>query len=187
MADAAGQDPEEAMKKRGVHSSLEPWDVEMGRVDNGVTAYAGLPGVIEGWYALGLDKACQRHVRLRDRQKGLSDAEWAEVLTVLLMAGGRSLEDLEALKSDAGLCRMWPLLKKASARSELNYLHRFQDAKMPQARQGRARMVPEAEGLRGLAEVNRHLIRELQRWVSEEEATVDVDASIHESQKREKV
>ena len=91
------------MKPNRVRTSLESWDIEERREDDGVTAYAGVPVVVEAWYALGLDKACQAHLRLRERQRGLSDAQWAEVLTVLVMAGGRTVEDLEALKADAGL------------------------------------------------------------------------------------
>ena len=41
---------------------------------DGVTAYGGLPMVVETWYGLGLHKACERHLKLRERQKGLSDA-----------------------------------------------------------------------------------------------------------------
>ena len=42
-------------------------------------AYGGLPMVIETWYGLGLHKVCERHVKLRQRQKGLSDAQWAKL------------------------------------------------------------------------------------------------------------
>lgn len=173
------------MNRNGIRSSLEPLDILEDRVDDGVTAYAGLPIVIEAWYAFGLDKVCEEHLKLRKRQKGLSDAQWAEVLTVLILAGGRTIEDLDGLRMDGGLCRMWPMLKKASARSALNYLHRFHEPKAPKSKQGKALILEEGHDLLGLAEVNRHLIGELQRRVPEEEATIDVDASVHESQKRE--
>lgn len=173
------------MKRSPIRSSLEPWYIEKERVDNGLTAYAGLPVVVEAWYALGLDKVSKKHLKLRQRQSGLSDAQWAEVLTILLMAGGRTVEDLEPLRSDAGLCRLWPLLKKASPRSALNYLHRFHDPKQPKAKQGKAQILKETVNLRGLGEVNRHLIQQLQKRIPEREATIDVDASIHEAGKRE--
>lgn len=173
------------MKKIQLKSSLEPWEIEKERTDDGLTAYAGLPVVIEAWYALGLDRACKEQLKTRERQSGLSDAEWAEVLTILLVAGGRSVEDLEALRSDAGLCKLWPLVKKASPRSALNYLHRFHNAKQPKAKQGKALIPKETKNLRGLGEVNRQLIAQLQFRVPEEEVTIDVDASIHESKKRE--
>jgi len=173
------------VNSNGIRSSLEPLDIVEDRYDDGLTAYAGLPVAIEAWYAFGLDKVCKDQLKLRVRQKGLSDSQWAEVLTVLILAGGRSVEDLDALKMDAGLCRMWPLLRRASARSALNYLHRFDDPGSGKSRQGRARIRRESQGLRGLGRVNEHLIGELQRRVPQREATVDVDASIHESKKRE--
>jgi hypothetical protein len=54
-------------------SSLESWQIDAGKLDEGVTAYGGLPMVVETWYGLGLHKACEQHVKLRERQKGLSD------------------------------------------------------------------------------------------------------------------
>jgi hypothetical protein len=154
-------------------------------VDEGVTAYAGLPVVVEAWYGFGMDGACRKHLKLRERQKGLSDWEWAEVVTMLLMAGGRDAEDVEALKHDAGLSRVWPLIGKASARSLLNYLHRFHDPRSRKGKQGRARIVGESAGLLGLGKVNRHLIGHLQMRAPQTDATVDIDASVHESHKRE--
>ena len=167
------------------HSSLESWQIDAEKLDEGVTAYGGLPMVIETWYGLGLDKACEREVKLRQRQKGLSDAEWAEVLTMLLMAGGRAIEDIESLQADTGLSRVWPLIQKASARSLLNYLHRFHDPDQPEAQQGKARIAKQSRGLKGLGKVNTELIGHIQRQAPEEQATVDIDASVHESHKRE--
>jgi hypothetical protein len=173
------------MKPGRIRSSLNLWDIEQERVDEGVTAYAGLPVVIEAWYGLGLDKACHKHLKLRQRQRGLSDAQYAEVLAMLLMAGGRTVEDLESLQKDAGLCRLWPLAKEATPRSLLSYLHRFHDEEQPKAQQGRAHIPKESRGLQGLGRVNEALIAELQGRQSEATGTIDIDASIHESHKRE--
>lgn len=167
------------------HSSLESWQMDAEKLDEGVTAYGGLPMVVKTWYALGLHKACERHVKLRERQKGLSDAQWAELVTMLLMAGGRSVEDVESLKADTGLCRLWPIIQQASPRSMLNYLHRFHDPEQPGSQPGKARIGKESKGLRGLGKVNRELIGHIQRQASEQQATIDIDASIHESHKQE--
>ena len=167
------------------NSSLESWQIDAEKLDEGVTAYGGLPMVVETWYGLGLHKACERHVKLRKRQKGLSDAQWAEVVTMLLMAGGRAVEDVETLKADTGLCRLWPIMQQASPRSMLNYLHRFHDPGQPASGQGKARIGKESKGLRGLGRVNRELIHHVQRQCPEQQATIDVDASIHPSHKRE--
>jgi len=144
-----------------------------------------MPLVIEAWYALGLNRVAKKQVRMRERQKVLTDAEWVEVLTVLLVSGGREVEDLEALRRDAGLLEMWPVLRRASTRSALNYLHRFDDPELPRGKAGEALIVEETEGLKGLGVVNECLVRELQRTREEKEATIDVDASVHESGKRD--
>jgi hypothetical protein len=167
------------------NSSLESWQIDAEKLDEGVTAYGGLPMVVETWYGLGLHNSCERHVKLRERQKGLSDAQWAEVVTMLLMAGGRSVEDVDSLKADTGLSRVWPIIQQASARSMLNYLHRFHDPEQPASRQGKARIKKESKGLRGLMKVNRELIGHVQRQAPEQQATIDIDASIHESHKKE--
>jgi hypothetical protein len=167
------------------NSSLESWQIDAEKLDEGVTAYGGLPMVIETWYGLKLHKACERHVKLRERQKGLSDAEWAEVTTMLLMAGGRSVEDVESLKADTGLSRLWSIIDQASPRSLLNYLHRFHDPQEPAARQGKARIGRESKGLKGLGKVNTELIGHIQRQAPEEVVTIDIDASVHESHKKE--
>jgi len=167
------------------NSSLEFWQIDAEKLDEGVTAYGGLPMVVETWYGLGLHKACERYVKLRERQKGLSDAQWAEVVTILLMAGGRSVEDVDSLKADTGLCRVWPMIQQATPRSMLNYLHRFHDPERPHSRQGKACIGKESKGLSGLGKVNRELVGHIQRQAPEPQATIDVDASIHESHKKE--
>ena len=167
------------------NSTLESWQIDSERLDDGVTAYGGLPMVIETWYALGMHKACKKHVKLRKRQKGLSDSEWAEVVTMLLMAGGRTVEDVESLKGDTGLCRLWPVVRNATPRSLLNYLHRFHDKEVVGSQKGKARIARESSGLIGLGKVNKELIAAVQRQSPESEATIDIDASIHESYKKE--
>jgi hypothetical protein len=101
------------------------------------------------------------------------------------MAGGRSVEDLESLKADTGLCRLWAIIQQATPRSMLNYLHRFHDPEQPASRPGKARIGKESKGLRGLGKVNRELIGHVQRQAPEQQATIDIDASIHESHKKE--
>lgn len=167
------------------NSSLESWQIDADKLDEGVTAYGGLPMVIETWYQLKLHKACERHVKLRERQKGLSDAQWAEVVTMLLMAGGRATDDVESLKADTGLSRLWPMIQQASARSLLNYLHRFHDPQGPGSQRGKARIPKEGPALAGLGKVNHELIGHIQRQAPEEQATIDIDASVHESHKKE--
>jgi hypothetical protein len=100
------------------------------------------------------------------------------------VSGGDSPAELERLKGESGLVRAWPLLQRVSQRSLRDFLARFDDPALPRAEQGRATIVPESEGLRGLAAVRDHLVHEVQRRRRVRAATLDVDASIIESWKK---
>jgi hypothetical protein len=166
-----------------VESSLFAFDVLVDRSDPTLTSFAGLPLVLETWHALGLPEACAKHLRVKQRNRGLSVAEWVEMLVALRVAGGKRPADLEALKQDPGLCRLWGLPKRASPRSVYQFLERFHDFSLPPAQQGKAIIFPESPGLRGLAEVNRVFLQRLRKLHPVEVATLDLDASIQESTK----
>jgi len=68
-------------------SSLERFVYAVGRTDGGVTAHMGLPVMIEGFHVLGVAASCQRHLRLKARQRGPTEAEWVELFMGLHQAG----------------------------------------------------------------------------------------------------
>lgn len=171
-------------KQARVKSSLLPFDVATERTDPTVTAFAGLPLAVETWFALGLDAACREHVKLKERERGLSEAEWIEMLVLLRVAGGETPADLVALKEDAGLLRLWSLPERATSRAVYQFLDRFHDSTRPPAMQGKAVIFEETAGLRALGEVNRVLLRRVQKRRPVSRATLDLDASIHESTKQ---
>lgn len=167
-----------------IKSSLEPLHIDMDRTEEGITSFGGMPAPIDAWAGLGLAQAAHEHLQLKERRRGLSDAQWAEVLTMLLVAGGTCLEDLKWMKMDSGLVRMWPILGEASVRSALNFLYRFHDPKQPRSKKGKARIPKETRGLQALRQLNCQLIRDVARRKPETVATIDVDASIHPATKR---
>jgi hypothetical protein len=168
-----------------IRSSLKRFLYATERSDEGVTGHAGLLVAVEAFHALGLQRACKRELRLKERQRGPSEAEWVELMVMLQLAGGTSLEDLEVFKQDDGLCRLWDLPTKGSPRSALDFLVRFNDPEVPTPAQGKAVIVPETKALQGLGRVNAHLIAEVQRHRPVKEATLDVDASIHPCDKKD--
>ena len=170
-------------KQAKVRSSLAPFDVATERTDPTVTAFAGLPLAVETWHALGLDAACRELVKLKERQRGLPEAGWIEMLIMLRVAGGRTPADLAVLKQDAGLLRLWNLPEEATPRAVYQFLERFHDPTRPKAMQGKAVIPEETAGLRALGEVNRVLLRRVQKRRPVAQATLDLDASIHESTK----
>lgn len=168
-----------------IRSTLKRFLYATDRSDEGVTGHAGLLLAIEAFHALGLPGACKRELRIKERQRGPSEAEWVELMVMLQLAGGTSLEDLQVLKQDDGLCRLWDLPTKASPRSALDFLLRFDDPAVPTPPPGKAVIVPETKALQCLGRVNAHLIAEVQRHRPVNEATLDVDASIHPCDKKE--
>lgn len=79
-------------------------EVAGGRAD--VTARAGLALVLEGMRALGLHELIRDHVRVRERERGFSEAEKTASLVLLQAAGGECLDDINVLRADEGLTRL---------------------------------------------------------------------------------
>jgi hypothetical protein len=174
------------VSRRGTHvvSSLRPFELSQA-TDSGLTSFAGLPAVLETWAALGMPEVVQRELRLKKIDRGPSEAEWVEVLTVLPLAGGKTVEDLRIFKEDSGLMRLWPLLGKVSPRSALQFLERFHDERQEPSTIGHAVIRPDTPALAALARINRALVGAVQKHKPEELATVDIDASVHPCRKRE--
>lgn len=168
-----------------IRSSLERFVYATERSDEGVTGLTGLPLAIEAFHALGLYEASKREVHVKERDRGPGEADWVELLVMLHLVGGTSLEDLRVFKQDDGLCRLWKTPTETSARSALDFLCRFHDPELEMSRPGKAVIVPETEGLRGLGRVNAHLLAEVQRRHPVKTATLDVDASVHPCDKKE--
>lgn len=83
-------------------AGLVPYEIES-REDPGVTSFAGLPLAIEAYEALGLSEAARLHVRAKERDRGVSDAEWVRLFVMLHFAGGEHIADIDAFLKDAGL------------------------------------------------------------------------------------
>jgi hypothetical protein len=165
-------------------TGLLPFEVIEDRSDPSLTSFAGLPLALRTFTSLTLDRAAKEHLELKERDQGPTDVEWATVATMVHVAGGTSPAELDRLKEESGLVRVWPLLERVSQRSLRDYLARFDDPMLPRAQQGKATIIPETEALQGLAAVRDHLVHEVQRRRRVSTATLDVDASIIESWKR---
>ena len=168
-----------------LRSSLERFVYAAGRTDGGVTAHVGLPVMIEGFAVLGVAASCQRWLRLKERQRGPTEADWVELFVGLHLAGGECPEDIKRLKEDDGLVRVWPVLRKVSPRSALDFLMRFHDPKQEGSVPGKAVIRPETPALEALGRVNRDLLATVQRHHPVTRATLDVDASVHLCDKKD--
>ena len=156
-----------------------------------LTAMGGAPLLVQAFRSLGLAGSVRAHVQVKQRQRGYDEATFVESFVLLNGLGGECLDDFERLREDAGLSELvgHAIPSPAAARQ---FLYEFHDeGKIEEAKQQRlldqvAYIPGETPALQGLAAVNRDLIRALgKRCPDQKIATVDQDATIIESRKRE--
>ena len=173
-----------------------------------MTGLAGMMLVVELACQLGMLASADRHVGLQGAQ-GWLDRQMLLALVLLNLAGGDAVDDIERLEADAGL----GVLVRAAERQGLDRAQR-QDLAV-RFRRGRSRTFPSptrlhgwlerchdagqealrpAEGafvpapsapLRGLGRVNQDLLAGVQARRRERCATLDVDATLVATTKRE--
>jgi len=177
-----GRPPPERQPR--IRSGLERFVYATERGDEGVTGFGGLPVLLEAFHALGVAKACAAQLQLKERRRGPTEAEWVEAAVMLHLAGGERVEDLEILKQDDGLRRLWPALGQMSARSLLDFLGRFDDPGQAGSQPGQAVIRPETAALQGLGRVAARLVDRAQTLHPVETATIDIDASVHGCDKK---
>jgi len=167
-----------------------PYRVEVAEGADAVTGRAGLPLVLETLRALGLDRAIAQHVTVRQRASGYTEAEKIEALVLLLAAGGDCLDDIAVLQADGGLGRLLGR-KLPSADALRHFLYAFHADTLIAAAQAKRRpdtvaYIPEESApLQGLARVNTALVHGVAAQGQCHKATLDHDATLQESHKRE--
>jgi hypothetical protein len=152
-------------------------------------------------------RSIERHVKARRGEQGWSDAESVLSVVMLNLVGGDCVEDVDRLESDKGFCRLFSkavrqgmsrkgrrALKKRwrkektrsvpSSSSVFRYLAEFHDRAQEGIREPGRAFIPLAnEALRGLWEVNKDFIGFVQSNGMERTATLDMDATLVESEK----
>jgi hypothetical protein len=167
-----------------------PFDIEVTGNDEGVTARAGLPLVLETMRALGVDKAIEGNLKLSKRDAGYGETAKVEALVLLMAAGGDCLDDIAVLKADAGLGRLLGR-ELPSADVLRRFLYAFHDPRLIEAAEqarapGAVAYIPKESGpLEGLGRVNVALVQALSAQGKLARATLDHDASVVESHKAE--
>jgi len=180
-----------ALRKRSPAAGEFLFEIDPEPLEEQVTALGGIPLLVRAARSLDVPGSVARHLRLKQRERGFDEATYVESFLVLNAVGGDCLEDFDQLREDAGLPEM---LGHAvpSAEAARKFLYQFHDEEtVAQAQQGlavtRMSYIPEeSRALQGLAQVNQDVVRELGRRCPEQKiATLDVDATIIESWKRE--
>jgi hypothetical protein len=166
-----------------------PYVVEVMEKPEGITAWAGLPSVLDTMRAFGLNDLIREEIKIQKRKRGYSEARKVESLVLLMAAGGECVDDIKMLQADAGLCRL--VGQFPSADRLLSFLYAFhEDGLIEQARAhlaaDRVAYIPEENAaLQGLARVNVGLVQRVAAQGKCTRATLDHDATIQESHKRE--
>jgi len=168
----------------GEKEGLLPFKLIEDETGEALTSYSGLPLVLETCEALGLARLVKEHVQIKQRQRGYSESVYVQSVIALIAAGGDCLEDIERLRTDAGLKLLVGELPSAEA--VRFFLYGFHDEKLLEAKpeQG-AFIAPETKPLAGLWEVQREVVLKASRKEAPQQATIDQDATVVESHKEQ--
>jgi hypothetical protein len=186
-----------------------PFKYEQERTSSGMTAMAGLGVYLDLAHRVGLSESIERHVRVRTSGQGWTDSQIVTALIFLNLAGGDCVEDIQVLEADEGFCevlrkaelygisrrqrrqilRRWRTQRRrsvASSSSIFRYLAAFHDPGQEQLRVPGKAFIPQAnEHLSGLCRVNTDLAAFAQRQQQQRIATLDMDATLVETNKRD--
>jgi post-segregation antitoxin (ccd killing protein) len=173
----------------------------------GQTANAGLGLYLDLAFRSGLVESVRRHLSLRRGGQGWTDEQMVLALVLLNLAGGESVSDLEVLEADEGFSRLLRRVEQhglsrqerrqmerrwrkertrsvPSATAVFRYLAGFEnEGYLAQA--GRAVIPAPSQPLRGLRRVNAELVGYAQQVRPRASATLDMDATLSASNKRE--
>src|SRR3989449_10268425 len=111
---------------------LLPFKLIEDETGEALTSYSGLPLVLETCEALGLTRLVKQHVHIKQRQRGYSESVYVQSVMALIAVGGDCLEDIERLRSDAGLKLL--LGEMPSAEAVRFFLYGFHDEKLLEGR-----------------------------------------------------
>ena len=175
--------------------------------NHGLTSLAGLPLYLELIQASGLGAAIRQHVCAAGSQ-GWLDIQMVLAVLFLNLAGGDCVEDVERLENDSGFAAILSaierdLLSLAERRSLKKrwrharervvpspsalsgWLERFHDPAEAKAVAGSAVIPAVTDELRGVWRANRALLGFMQTHQPAISATLDMDATLIETHKRD--
>lgn len=186
-----------------------PFKYEKDKQGFGMTALGGLPAYLDLAYGAGIPRSIDKHVRIRAESQGWTDTEVIMSLVMLNLAGGDCVEDLNELEGDEGFCRIlgkavkhglsgkqrramgsrWRKEKRRAVPSPsavFRYLQGFHEEDEEDLRQEGKAFIPRAnEHLGGFRKVNRDFLSFVQKHNLQESATIDMDATLVQTHKRE--
>jgi len=168
-----------------VGQGILPFVFEAAAQPMDLTARAGLTLVSEAMLALGLEELVGTRLEVRRRRRGFTAFDKLHALVLVQAAGGECIEDARVLAGDAGFLRLvnrpWP-----SPDALHEFLLAFHDESEMRNRPAEGAWIPEENGaLQALAEVHREMVHRIVAPTTARRATLDLDATVIESHKRE--
>lgn len=168
------------------------FEIDETPLEETLTSFGGLPLLLRTARSLGVTASVKRNVRVKQRRRGLDEAAYVESFLALNALGGECLDDFAVLREDLGMAAMLGY-EPPSPEAARKFLYQFHDeetiakARQQQLELNRASVIPgESEALAGLAAVNRDVVGELGRRCPDQKiATIDLDATVIESHKRQ--
>jgi hypothetical protein len=155
------------------------------------SAHAGLLAVSRGYRALNGPGLMEANVSVKVRQRGFTEAQFAETLVLLNAVGGDSYADVELLESDRCLAQGlgYRLPKATALRDFCEAFHDPEKVTRPAGYQQEAFIPEESRRLEGLARVVTGVVHRGARLYEQQgtplhTATLDLDATIIESHKQ---
>ena len=184
-----------------------PFKYEEDKNESGMTALGGLPVYLDLANVIGLSKSIQKYLKIKAGGQGWTDSQIVISLVLLNIAGGSSVSDLNVLESDKGFCeilrktetyglkrkvrraleRKWRKEKKRTVPSPsavFRYLSSFHEL-YEKPHDVKAYIPEPNENLQGLVHVNKELLEFLQAQLPVKTATLDMDATLVETNKKE--
>jgi Transposase DDE domain group 1 len=153
--------------------------------------HAGLLSISRASRALGLPQLIAANLSLRKRQRGFSEAQFIESISLLQAVGGECPEDMHLLQGDQCLERGLGY-EVPSVTAVREFLERFHDRQLeklrPERQVQKSFVFPSSAPVSSLQEVQSGLVRRIARLYEQQgqaqrTATVDQDATIIESHK----
>ena len=95
-----------ALRKRSPAAGEFLFEIDPEPLDECVTALGGVPRLVRAVRSLDVAGRVQRHLRVKQRERGFDEASYIESFLVLNAVGGECLEDFDQLREDAGLAEM---------------------------------------------------------------------------------
>lgn len=192
-----------------ITQGLLPYQYQAEKSVSGMTALAGLAPYLDLAFAAGLPQSIERRVGVRSGSQGWTDTQEVMSLLLLNVAGGDCVDDLRVLEADDGFSRImrrvethglsrrerralerrWRKERKRAVPSPsatFRYLAAFHDKEEEKKRREGVAFIPAPNAhLLGLGYVNDDLTAFDQRRAPLSMATLDMDATLVESHKRD--